>query len=232
MPWEIFRVEVSGQTVELYTKSGNCEYSFGCTSKAHLVICSQGGAYNNVIVLVPIFDFGFTILTASTSSSNVWEDLTNMIVAEILPALERVVREQAEKSFAGTYRSSTLNSSITLAVDAQPGVKVTQWTSNGTDLKSVLFDSALGSDFRLVPNELYGEDSGKVGFTGIYHNPAAGTSDNSTEFYWHCPSWTGVSALTYGNIGLEQFVFSVDGESGEAKTVVSKALRIEMEREV
>lgn len=181
--------------------------------------------------MVPAYDFGFTILTASATSSNAWEDLTNVIAAKILPVLEQVGREQAKKRFTGTYTSSTLNSSLTLVIDGQPGLKVTQWISNGTDLKGTLFvDALLGSDFRLIPNELYGLESGKIGFTGVYQVPKTKASNNSTDFFLECASWFGVSSLTYGNIGLEQFVFEINGGNGDARSVASKALRIEMDK--
>jgi hypothetical protein len=230
LPWEIFRVQVGGHTVELYTKSGNCEYSPLRTLPNIFLIREKGGAYNNLIALVPTYNFGFTILTASTTSSKVWEDLTNVMAAKILPALETVGKGQAVENFVGRYSSTALNSSLSITTDELPGLKVAQWISNGTDLKAML-DLTLGSDFRLIPNELYKAASGRIGFTGVYQSPMTGEKGNSTDFYWPCTSWTGVSALTYGNVGLEQFVFEVERGSGRARGVFSKGLRIVMGRE-
>jgi hypothetical protein len=48
----------------------------------------------------------------------------------------------------------------------------------------------------------------------------------------NCLTWGEVGDLTYGNVGIGEFVFEVDPTTGKAINVQPKALRIIMERSV
>ncbi|KAF2237137.1 beta-lactamase/transpeptidase-like protein [Viridothelium virens] len=154
-PWEIYRAQVGGRTVDLYTKDGGW------------------GAYATLLVLVPDFKFGFSILTANLIGSNVGAKnvyfIAEMLGSSILPALENVARQQANATFAGHYTSiaSGLNSSLTVLVDIQPALRVENWVSNGTKIfeEVIGLDSTSGDyiDFRIQPNNLY--SGNEVGFT-------------------------------------------------------------------
>ncbi|SMQ55560.1 unnamed protein product [Zymoseptoria tritici ST99CH_3D7] len=215
MPWEIFRAKVDGHSMELFTKGGDW------------------GVYHAMIVLVPELEFGFSILTATTKGVkvDVRRDLTDLLSNTFTTAISKVAKQQTARRFAGKYMAKTLNSSLTLRTDDLPGLKVTSLISNSTDLKSVL-DLALGNDTRLIPNNLYDKLSGKVGFSGVTQSPTNETeadADVSKFVTGDCLGWFTGSRLTYGNVGLEQFVFAVDG-SGNATSVWSKGLRVEMKK--
>ncbi|KAK4550300.1 hypothetical protein LTR36_003267 [Oleoguttula mirabilis] len=206
MPWEIERIYVDGRTVDLYTKDGDW----------HM--------YDSRLVLVPDFDIGFCILTASDSATvkreaglKVLSIVSDEIQEVVLPALESIAKRKAERAFAGSYASNSdgVSHSIVVDVDAQPGLKVTEWVYNGTDVLGELGRPWTSRnqvfDLRLQSNELYG---GKmVGFTGVFGKAA----------------WETVDLYRYGNIGVEQFAFEVDN-SGVAVSVRSVALRDTLKR--
>lgn len=208
-PWEIYRAQVGGRTVDLYTKNGGAEY------------------YATILVLVPDFDFGFSILSASEAGESVTARLVYFIAeivsSTILPVLEKVAKDQAEANFAGHYSASNLNSSFTIITDDQPGLRVTDWVSNGTEF---LANIGTHVDFRIQPNQLY--SGNKAGFTGLFQELPAPIY--SGPFDLNCLGWAGVDRLAYGNVGLDQVVFEIDPTTGKAISVQPRALRITLEK--
>lgn len=207
--WEIFRLRVDGHTVDMFTKSGNW------------------GVYASVIFLIPDYDFGFSILTASgTRGSAVSELLPNTIVNTLLPVLESIAKQQANNNFAGQYSSPSTNSSVTITTDDWPALKVTQYLADGVDLLSSVF-ALFGDDvdFRIIPNQLY--KNNQIGFTGIYQPPTAIPSED--EFYWPCQSWLDVDDFTYASVPLGSMVFEMDSNRN-ASSLQLKALRETLQR--
>ncbi|KAI1325573.1 beta-lactamase/transpeptidase-like protein [Xylariaceae sp. FL0255] len=204
--WEIFRVRIDGHTVDLFTKSGNW------------------GVYNSVLFLLPAYDFGFSILSASSAEGGTLVgELPNTIVNTLLPALETITKQQANAKFAGHYTSSksSANTSITVTTDEWQALRVTEYVVSGVDLLTSVF-ALFGSDvdFRLVPNQLFGDD--KVGFSAVYQPPTA--IPPKDEFYWPCESWLDVDDFTYDSVPLGLMVFDVDGD-GNATSVRLTAVR-------
>lgn len=211
-PWEIFRAGSSEYVYYLYTKEGDLD------------------TYHTMFILVPDFNFGFTVL-ATGGDGDMSLPGANLVIDQIMPALEAIARDQADKNLGGTYRARQLDSSVMFETDSHPGIKVTEWISNGTDLLKILANDAEGTavrgfDFRLFPNQLY--TGGKVGFTGsmetlpVEHDPGV--------FSDPCQTWTGPGGTPYGKVDIGNFVFDVDTSTGEAKRVKSEALRITLER--
>ncbi|KAI1118259.1 beta-lactamase/transpeptidase-like protein [Nemania sp. NC0429] len=213
--WEIFRVRINGHSVDLYTKSGNW------------------GVYNDVLFLIPAYDFGFSILSASSAAGGrLVSDLPNTIVNTLLPALEAIAREQAGAKFAGRYTSTTAggNSSITVtaddsAADGFKGLRVTEYVASGVDLLGSVFALFGNVDFRLVPNQLYG--AGRVGFSAIYQ-PQTKTLPKD-QFYWPCESWLDVDDYTYASVPLGLMAFDID-RHGDATSVRLVAVRETLRR--
>lgn len=217
-PWEIFRTEIGigNRTIDLYTKQGGI------------------GFYSALIILIPDFDMGFSILTASEGTeladSQVVYLIADMIAESILPALDEIAKIQAQENFAGHYAASYLNSSLTITVDDQPGLRVTNWISNDTDLLAIIGGSGSSADvdFRIQPNQLYTIGSNEVGFTGWWQ--VVPTSVFTGPFSVKCLGWSAVDAAVYGNVGVEDYVFKVH-ETGKATELRLRALRVELERE-
>ncbi|KAH7311435.1 putative secreted beta-lactamase [Stachybotrys elegans] len=210
-PWEIFRTEIKGRTVDMYCKNGGLL------------------AYSTLFVLVPDFQLGFSILTASSLNGNgglVWA-ISEMISDTFLPALEDVAREQARAVFEGTYSNGT--STLEIVVDEQPGLRVMNWTNNGEDVMEQITGITgddVYVDFRLQPNGLYSGNT--VGFTGwfdVMPNQLVGG-----HFDLNCLKWGGVDGITHGNLGLGSFTFQVDSVAGRSVSIRSMALRNTLER--
>ncbi|GAP87523.1 putative beta-lactamase transpeptidase-like protein [Rosellinia necatrix] len=210
--WEVFRVRANGHSVDLFTKSGNW------------------GVYNSVLFLLPAYDFGFSILSASSAVGGALvSDLPNVIVNTLLPPLERIAERQASARFAGRYISDTTNTSITVTADGPKGLRVTEYVvGGGVDLLGSVF-ALFGADvdFRLVPNQLFGGGDGarrrrRVGFSAVYQPPTA--IPPRDEFYWPCESWLDVDDFTYASVPLGLMAFDVDAD-GNATSVRPVALR-------
>ena len=217
-PWEILRYThpATGVVTDLYPKSGD------------------SGDYSSWIVLIPDFGAGFTVLTAGTSEERltVAAALADAVTETFLPALMGQAAVEAEGKFAGTYRSAMagLNSSLTLAINhtkaAAPGLAITRFISNGTD---VLANALLGeAPLRLVPTIL-NTHAGKIAFRAISQTDAPHAAALGLFSRFVTSDWVSVGATTYGNLDLPLFIFDVDGE-GRGRVVGAVAFRVEMER--
>ncbi|KAE9374293.1 beta-lactamase/transpeptidase-like protein [Stipitochalara longipes BDJ] len=215
-PWEIIRKQMSSTSriVDLYTKNGGI------------------GAYESELVLVPDWNIGFVLLQAGTSPAifTAFQYIEDII----FPAIETAARQEADIAYSGHYIStnSTLNSSITLATDeAHPGLGVTSWISNGTDMFPVAAALLTLQD----PNP-----SIRLYATGLKKELADGSSQASwravvesapdtTSNFPTCLSSTGVDGVMYGTIALDDFVFTV-GSDGIAKSIEPRVLRSSLNR--
>ena len=115
-PWEIFRVKVNGQSVDLYTKAGDCTPALYAMMSDLELTKETGGAYATAFFLVPQYNFGFSVLTATdpgtSAGAEVRTDFPNKIVDIILPVLDEIAKDQAIDNFAGHYTSTDGNSSV------------------------------------------------------------------------------------------------------------------------
>lgn len=219
MPWEIWRVDtLTDHLFDLYTKAGDV------------------GAYSSYFVLSPDYDIGFVVLAGGSDTNAAVQDLTNVIAETIFPALAQDARSQTQDTYGGTYQSNNtgLNSTMTFTtVPGEPGLVVTSWISNGTDLRQALATvqgATGGVDVRLYPSGLVqcGADGAQsIGFRAVIMPEMF--VDSGGVFSNGCISWELVDELSYGNVGLDEFVFEV--KDGKAQSVTPRALRITLPRE-
>jgi hypothetical protein len=193
------------------------------------------GAYHSTFAIIPDYNVGFSIMTAVDPHTGyqVKIDGTDIVASTLLPAVAQVAKQQATRNFATRYvtRDGT-NSSLALTTDNLPGLKLESWIVNGTDMFLTLFANSDGSkqgDVRLLPNELYPESSGKVGFTGTFltfTTPAGHVANgNLSDFYGvTCQDYAGQSRVLYGGVDITQLVFDVDAQ-GKAVAFHHLALR-------
>jgi hypothetical protein len=204
----------SGHIVEIYPKSGD------------------SGSYSAFFVLVPDYDAGFSVNMAGTSVNRfeLVAILADMIANSVVPALEAQAVAEAKTNLIGTYTSATtgLNSSLTLILNQTetdaPGLVISSWISNGTDVLSSL--NVGPRPWRLVPT-IRDPKGGKQAFRivtatdapspqvpgQLFSGPGLETSD-----------WVGVDSLTYGGIGIALFVFDI-GTDGKATALSPAAFR-------
>ncbi|KAK4946532.1 hypothetical protein LTR10_014384 [Elasticomyces elasticus] len=216
-PWEIARMDVpvsSGsnntRVVDLYTKSGGY------------------GGYNSWLFLSPDHEIGIAVLVASISGGEAGSPtlfaLSELALATWIPAAEAAAREAAAANYVGTFASEDgLNSSVSLeVVPDHQGMRISQLVYNGTDileLLSLVWGKAGGS---LQYMSL--QDDGRFAFRAIWQTPK-GQYPASAVLTRECNfEWSDVDTITYGNIGLDDFIISVD-TNGKATGVEVPALR-------
>lgn len=248
MPWEIFRTELPMANQVTADGEPRKEYT-----RIVDLYCKNGGigAYNNEIALSPEHGFGFTILTAGRPPMSgpdlraaTLQLLNRMTTETFLPAFETAARELTAHSFAGTYVAPSKNDSssmiMTLVVeDGGLGLGVHNWKEGGHDrLKSYFVALQEGSEedvvqepsLRLYPVGL--RDDNKVAFRGVYELPRQSgvfSTVGMPPFGTYCAAWASVSEPTYGNVGLDDFVFDVD-KFGRAIALTANGVRRTMLR--
>ena len=219
-PWEIQRVvrnTSDKEVVELYTKSGST------------------GLYNSLLVLIPDYEVTFTVLTAGDKSLLVTM-LSEMIAETFLPVIYQIGKEEATVAFGGMYKSvGSINTTLSLISDGGPGLLVDRLISNGTDLLAVFQKlEGLMIEARIYPTGLINpagsnNSTAEVSWRSIFRTSLASNSTYTPIeiFSQDCVSWFGVDATTYGNNGLDDFVFKVD-QHGKVISVEPRALRIDL----
>ncbi|KAK5996694.1 Beta-lactamase-like protein sdnR [Cladobotryum mycophilum] len=221
-PWEIVRTRTdirAGTLVDLYTKSGSI------------------GAYESLIILVPDYQVTFAIIAGGPDASLAETIAGETAVQALLPALERASRAEACQKFCGEYRpslSSSLNSSLVLAVDDRPGLLVKQWISRGSDL--VLLAQAYANatrgghiqSVRLYPAGIKAQN--QAAYRAVFQTVPY-DSDPSTHFVFDPAAeiWATPDNLVYGAIAVDDFVFRLD-DQGAATAVEPRVLREVLER--
>lgn len=209
-PWEITRFQLPNSTeiVDMYTKTGDVP------------------GYASFLVLIPAWDMGWTVLSAGVQPSTGIAILSNQIADVLLPAVATAAREEASKNFAGEYKSSLSNITISTSPDL-PGLGVTSWFANNTN---ILTSPSGAPSVRLYPTGLtraLTNGDQEISFRAVYENPKAPRVGG--VFSQECFSWAQVDLTTYGSVGLDEFVFVVD-KNGNARSVRPRAYRDELRR--
>lgn len=215
-PWEISRSPTNRQSW-MYTVTGGL------------------GLYSSSLALLPDYEVGFTVLAAGTGASTSVDTLSKILPAIFVPALETAVREEAGSAYAGTYAlagAEGASSILTVVADDQkPGLGVTRWFNNGTDILQLLgwlraTDGQTEGNIsvRLYPTGLQSQNDSikKVSWRAVYELLSAPSASGAGA--GSCDSWFNVDGLTYGGVGIDEFVFEI-GRDGKATSVEPRALR-------
>lgn len=219
-PWEIHRYTLpNNKVVDLYTKSGD------------------SGAYSAFFVLIPDYDLGFSLLSASSTLKLRFEILAaiaDVVTYRLVPAIDAQAAYEATADFAGTYTLG--NSSLTLVVNQTstsqpvggPGLVISNWTSNGTDVLHSEFAKYTGQlPYRLVPSVPEPSNNPSFRLLTPVDEPSAQLPIGDSLFSgpgFVSADWVTVDALTYGGIGTTLFEFEL-GTDGKAKSVTLSAFR-------
>ncbi|EXK26179.1 hypothetical protein FOMG_17222 [Fusarium oxysporum f. sp. melonis 26406] len=225
MPWEIRRTYIplgrsGARVVDLYTKNGAI------------------GLYTAIFVLSPDHEIGYVALIAGANRSYLLSYLPDLLAQTLLPAAENAARDTAVKRFAGTFKGP--KSQLTVTMDDT--LVVRNWTRGDVDV--IAMQATLtwpGLDItpvlRLYPMGLEGNK--RMSFRGVFEAQAVNESTAEAEtnaidanigpFSGGCLSWGGVDSLTYGNIGVDDFEFEVDGD-GNATGLVPRVMRETLEK--
>lgn len=212
-PWEIPRYKnpKTGVVTDIYTKAGD---GFSATA---------------LFILLPEFGVGFSILSANEVDvvRNVVIGAIGDLLAEtLIPALSEQAAVETESKFGGTYKATVgLNSSLTFAVNktegASPGLRITNFISNGTDVLEANPDLAT----RLVAVTREGNQVTMEALTEV-------DAPNLPSLFvssFNGADWLVAGGSPWGGIQQGLFVFDVD-KSGNAKDVKPLAYRAKLER--
>ena len=234
-PWEIYRYvhQDSGVVTVIYTKLGD------------------SGDYCGLLVLVPDFDLGFTILGASSLGvhTQAVQLITDFLIDSIMPALVTQAQREAATNLAGTYtpKDKNLNTTLTLSVPTSPksppGLVISEWISNGTDIRNRLTTTLVDliphvpvraanpNMVRLVPTIQDVANSGQIAFQAETVNPTGPVTGHLFSRMYDVGDWAGtIDQLTYQAIPIDEFVFHVDKKTGKANAVTPSAYHVKLER--
>ena len=217
--WEIHRYvnPETSKVTDLYTKLGDA------------------GFYGGVLVLIPQYSAGFTMLNAysnSTIRSPAALVILDYVTNNLLPALEAQAAAEAEKNYVGTYVSTDkhLNASITIGFNESSvpgivsGLSITTWIFNGTDvLAGPLFNGVRPRLEPSIPKQTPDGARGQVAFQAstsvqtltymaAMEVPNSGIIGPWTGFYPTNGDFVFTDQQRYGGVGVNMFVFDVDGE--------------------
>jgi len=221
-PWEIIRYShPSGHVTDMYTKLGD------------------SGAYSSLMVLIPDYGAGFSILSASTlqTRAEILSVIAETIADSLLPALQAQAGVEAEHNYVGTYTSTVhgLNSSLTLIhnqTESSPlGLIISSWISNGTDM-TTRFSGAFGpAPWRLLPS-IADPKNGKAAFLLVSNTDAPSLQSPGlfSGTFIDFQDWVNVGSLTYGDIGVGSFVFDI-GKRGKATAVTLPAFQVNLKKD-
>ena len=221
-PWEIIRYShPSGHVTDMYTKLGD------------------SGAYSSLMVLIPDYGAGFSILSASTlqTRAEILSVIAETIADSLLPALQAQAGVEAEHNYVGTYTSTVhgLNSSLTLihnqTESSPPGLIISSWISNGTDM-TTRFSGAFGpAPWRLLPS-IADPKNGKAAFLLVSNTDAPSLQSPGlfSGTFIDFQDWVNVGSLTYGDIGVGSFVFDI-GKRGKATAVTLPAFQVNLKKD-
>ncbi|KAJ5570234.1 alkaline D-peptidase [Penicillium hispanicum] len=234
-PWEIYRYvhKDSGVVTDIYTKLGDA------------------GDYCGLLVLIPDFGLGFTMLGASSVGvhTQAVQLVADLLTDSMLPALMTQSRREAATNLAGTYtpKDGGLNTTLTLSVPASnkspPGLVITEWINNGTDVISLLATTLIDlvpqvpvppaspDMVRLVPTIQDVAVSGQIAFQMETVNPTGPVAGKLFSKMYDVGDWAStIDQLTYHDIPINEFVFHVDRKTGNAYAVTPSAYKVELER--
>ncbi|KAI1634075.1 beta-lactamase/transpeptidase-like protein [Biscogniauxia mediterranea] len=197
------------------------------------------GDYSSLLIIIPDFDIGISILVAGDLPPNSNFGLADVVGEPLLPAVEQAAREEADALYSGHYVSpdSSMNSSMTITTDEKPGLSITQWFSNGTNFQwiaTVLQNeyASVTPSTRLYPSGLEGAgaDGGKrVVFKVLFEDASAPSRENKM-FSTDCGTWITVESVIYGSAAMDELIFNLNS-AGQVLSVTSPSLRITLNKE-
>lgn len=223
-PWGIRRIQLDRinqphRTLSVYTKAGTFR------------------RYTAFITLLKDYNLGFTIMMAGNPPlSNFYG--ADLLGQSLIPAYDAVARDEADRSFSGTYvqrGANATNSTIQISTSPnKPGLGLSRWTSNSTDMLTmalVLQSGASPSALKTPEARLYYtlldsktlSGGTRQAFKAVFEDtgsPAVGQQLWSTD----CGAWVGVTGVTYGSLPLDEFVFERNAK-GEVISVENLGAR-------
>lgn len=238
LAWEIARWPVDDRIVDVYTKQGDLgmlRIFMHTTEQCSLTF--SAGLYHSRFAIIPDYDIGVLVLTAGSGDAPAQSALFETVLTDLIPGLDATARSQAETNLAGIYASSDpeVNTTLTLTTEPSlPGLKLTSFVSNSTDVLHTLFAGLRKSpnpDVRLYPTELVRKNADGTQtrkYNIVANSPDVKYPDSLVEAL-NCVSWQLVDSTVYGAIGIDEVWIETD-DSGKAVGVEVRAFGAKMEK--
>ena len=185
-----------------------------------------------VIMVVPEYDLGITILTAGDETF--LELIRELVTVPLIQAADKVAKRQVQGAYAGTYKASHLNSSIQLSYSARHGLEITNWISNGTDMLQVIpvQFKIPASKFhaQVIPTLLFRDEKHQNGERWRILIVTDPSTAGGRGGIWEDFCISDVDTMMYAGKPLNEMVFWDNDHDGEFETVELTAFRISMTR--
>ncbi|EUC33653.1 hypothetical protein COCCADRAFT_95594 [Bipolaris zeicola 26-R-13] len=216
MPWEILHtdriLEDSKRMVRFITKGGGLP------------------GYTSVIIAVPEYDLGITILSAGPS--RVLFKIREVITVTLIRTAEKIAIRQLNERYAGTYSvvDCKLNSTVTLKADHR-GLVVTRWISNGTnmyDSPAVRIYAPSQFYIQLSPTLLYRDEERALGEE--WRGMLAEERGESAGGVWDDFCVENYETTSYAGIPFNGVVFWNEREDGSFGMLELSAFRVNLTR--
>ncbi|KAF2962875.1 hypothetical protein GQX73_g10698 [Xylaria multiplex] len=207
MGWEIYRYtdKVTGHVTELYTKLGDA------------------GNYASYLVVVPDYDFGFSVIVTSgiataAERSGAAHLLADLISEAILPALRDQAAKETKRNYEGTYISVGQNTSaLTLTYNQTAGsgfgLTITSLVNDGKNLLR-FFQGTLGSNQLVLAPSTIDYKTKRRGFVATPVVPAGEYTGLFSKMFATNSDWLNNNGLTYGGQALGTFYFDIADDGG------------------
>ncbi|KAI1187524.1 beta-lactamase/transpeptidase-like protein [Nemania serpens] len=217
MGWEIYRYtdKVTGHVTDLYTKLGDA------------------GNYATYLVLVPDYDFGFSVITTSglveaAERSAKAHLLADLISETILPALRDQAAAETKRNYEGTYTAAGTNTStLTLAYNATAGagfgLTITSLVNEGADLLRYM-QRLLGTSQLVLAPATADRKARRRGFLATPVVPDGAYTGVFSKLFATDADWLNNNDITYGGQALGTFYFDL-AEDGSAVAALPAVLR-------
>ncbi|OBT65499.1 hypothetical protein VE03_04985 [Pseudogymnoascus sp. 23342-1-I1] len=205
-PWEIYKAPLPERSVWMYTKGGDLAF------------------YSTKIALLPDFGIGFTYLSAGDDTAAVRDIITDIVAAIGVPAFEKAAKEEAANVYAGTYKREGSNDTFVVAVDANPGLLVTKFLINGTDV--VAGFKATGDQIRLTPTGLVSKWGARIGLKAV-------TTRKPTPegaFVSNCVDWFSIGRTPIAGVSMDEFVVKVNEDRTRGVEIEARGWRVAYSR--
>ena len=219
-PWEIFRtnsiLSTTSRPVTFVTKSGSVP------------------GYLSYIIMLPEYDLGITILTTGTSTS-LKDKIREILTVPLVEAAENIAQHDLSAHHTGVYKSTHLNTTLTLAHSATRSLYIESFISNSTDVISAwtpLLDQVTkGEPFRiqLIPTTLYQDEENQQG--ALWRGILVSETRNK-QLIWDDHCITDEDFALYAGKPLLEFVFwGAENGNDTVKEVEISAFRIKLARQ-
>ncbi|KAI1818667.1 beta-lactamase/transpeptidase-like protein [Poronia punctata] len=228
MGWEIYRYtdKKTGHVTDLYTKLGD------------------SGSYASYLVLVPDYDFGFSVLlgsgiAAAAERSAAAQLLADMVSETILPALRDQAAAETMRNYEGTYiakghapstNASTSTSTSTLTLEynqtagAGFGLTITSLVNDGHDLLAYLKRLQGNADQLVLAPSTYDPVNKRRGFVITPVVEEGGYTGLFSKQMATNADWLLNSVYTYGGQAMGTIYFDV-ADDGTAVAASPAPLR-------